>query len=246
MSSRPLPGPLARIPCLYRGRGGSAPTLPVLSSGHARLDRILPGGGWPRAALTELLGDGPRGQGFGLLLPALARLATDGHWIALLDPPWIPYPPALRAAGLSLRHVLVVRSDPGGTRHDAFQWCAEQLLRGLGDGALLAWPPGRLDFARLRRLQLAAADGGPAAFLLRPASVANEPSAAALRLRVETRPGALALTVLKCRGSAPGARLFLAHGPRPAPAPVRLSCPTPLEHAHERPVAGAGLSAFHA
>ena len=245
MNPRPLPGPLARIPCLYRGRGGSTPAQAVLPSGQARLDRLLPGGGWPRAALSELLGDGPPGQGLGLLLPALARLAADGRWVALLDPPWIPYPPALRAAGLSLQRVLVVHS---GSRdaHGAFQWCAEQLLRGLGDGALLAWPRGRLDFARLRRLQLAAAEGGPAAFLLRPANAANEPSAAVLRLRTETRPGALRLTVLKCRGSAPGACLSLPHGPRPAVALPRPASPAPLEHAHERPVAGAGLSAFHA
>lgn len=246
MNARPLPGPLARIPCLYRGRGGHAPAQAVLPSGHPRLDRVLPGGGWPRAALSEVLGDGLPGQGLGLLLPALARLAAKQRWIALLDPPWIPYPPALRAAGLALQRVLVVHSGARDAR-GPFQWCAEQLLRGLGDGALLAWPRGRMGFAHLRRLQLAAAEGGPTAFLLRPATAADEPSAAALRLRVDTQPGRLQLTVLKCRGAAPGARVSLPHGPRPAAvSPLAGARAVPMDQVHERAVAGAGLPAFHA
>ena len=63
---------LARLlehPAIWRGR--SAAALPVLPSGFAALDAQLPGKGWPRTGLIEIL-PGRFGSGeLDLLLPAL-------------------------------------------------------------------------------------------------------------------------------------------------------------------------------
>ena len=44
-------------PDVWRGRLAEA-AVPALSSGFPVLDAELPGGGWPRGALTEILVDG--------------------------------------------------------------------------------------------------------------------------------------------------------------------------------------------
>ena len=49
-------------------------TIPALASGFARLDAELPGGGWPRGALTEILADGAGLGECSLLLPVLERM----------------------------------------------------------------------------------------------------------------------------------------------------------------------------
>ena len=57
-------------------------------SGYPQLDELLPGGGWPRRGLIELL---LQQNGIGemrLLLPALQRFS--GQRIALLQPPHLP------------------------------------------------------------------------------------------------------------------------------------------------------------
>ena len=91
---------LDAMPELWKGRrpNGARHTLP---SGHTRLDERLPGGGWPIGALTEIITARPGLGELSLLLPALAQLGADGQWVMLVDPPWIPYPPALRARGLA-------------------------------------------------------------------------------------------------------------------------------------------------
>src|SRR4029450_14144266 len=86
-----------------RGRGGPCPPEPAaVPSGFSALDAVLPGRGWPQAALTEVV---LARAGIGesrLTLPALVRLPAgnrDGVWIAA---PHLPYAPALAAAGLDL------------------------------------------------------------------------------------------------------------------------------------------------
>src|SRR5688500_10215557 len=90
---------------------GRAPTAdaPSAQTGYAALDAELPGGGWPVGGLAELL---CRTEGIGelqLVLPALAALTQAGHRIAWLAPPYLPYAPALQAAGVRLEGLTVVR-----------------------------------------------------------------------------------------------------------------------------------------
>jgi cell division inhibitor SulA/protein ImuA len=144
------------------------------------LDDLLPGGGWPKSALVELL---PAQEGIGelsLLVPALAHLSQGDRWVAWIDPPYIPYAPALAGQGVDLSRILVVRSR---STHDRL-WALEQALGASTCAAVLGWPKYMNRKAR-RRLQLAAERGKSLGFLFCPLESASEASAAAIRLRLE-------------------------------------------------------------
>lgn len=161
-------------------------------TGHAALDAVLPGGGWPPAALSELLLSGEGGGELQLLWPSLARLSQAGERVVLVAPPFIPYPPAWQAAGVDLRGLMVVEADAGQSL-----WAAEQCLRSGSCAAVLCWPQ-RADDRALRRLQVAAETGQALAFACREQAAALNPSPAALRIAIDTRPAQW--RVLKCRG----------------------------------------------
>lgn len=182
-------------PGIWRGAQLARADADALPTGFAELDALLPGGGWPRGALTEILIER---EGIGelrLLLPALVRLSEQSGWLAWVAPPHVPYAPALAAAGLRLNRLLVVR--PRGAA-DAW-WTAEQALRSGACGAVLAWLE-TPDERRMRRLQLGAESGCAWGVLFRSAKAAQQRSPAALRLRLEARAGGLAVHILKRRG----------------------------------------------
>ena len=183
--------PVWRGGALAPGPGRTVPT------GFAALDRELPGAGWPRGALTEILGQREGVGELQLILPALAALSAGGHRVVWLAPPHLPYAPALAAAGVNLEHLSVVRA-PG--RRDGL-WAAEQVLREGGCHALLAWFHD-IRYAELRRLAVAA-EAGQGAFvaLFRPAQAAHEASPACLRIAFEPAPEGLAVRILKRRGA---------------------------------------------
>ncbi len=192
-----LKGLLAR-PDLWLGGGAEKPQgAAVLPTGLEALDALLPGGGWPLGAVTEILL--PQ-EGIGelrLLVPALAEQSRQGRWIAWIDPPHVPYAPALAAMGVQLSRVLLAQA---GTDRDRL-WAAGQCLRSGACGAVLAWP-GECDDRVLRRLQLAAGKGGGLGVLFRPELSAVRPSHAALRLRLERSPRGLVVEIVKGRGGA--------------------------------------------
>lgn len=181
---------------IWRGRQAASRALrSTLSTGFEALDARLPGGGWPIGALTEILYPW---EGVGELqatLPALARLSQGERWVAWIDPPLIPYAPALAAHGVNLERLLWVRArEP---REGL--WALEQSLRSGACAAVLGWPV-RCDDRTLRRLQLAAEHGQALAFLYRPLETAPDTSPAALRLAVRHTQTGLELKILKCRG----------------------------------------------
>jgi cell division inhibitor SulA/protein ImuA len=188
-------------------RGGDV--APVVSdgipTGFRELDALLPGGGWPRGALTEIL---TRHEGVGALrlaLPALARMSHSQRWLAWVAPPHIPYAPSLVAAGVELSRLLLVY--PRATSDTL--WALEQAMRSGTCGAVLAWLEGS-DTTTLRRLQLAAREGNCWGLLFRPWQAARQPSPAALRLQVEARRrGGLTINILKQRGGWPGGPVTL-------------------------------------
>src|SRR5690606_26270509 len=71
-------------------------------TGHAALDALLPQGGWPRRALTELLLPADGIGELSLLLPTLARCTRAGERVAVIAPPYLPYAPAWQVAGVDL------------------------------------------------------------------------------------------------------------------------------------------------
>ena len=71
---------------VWRGGALMQSVLQAVPTGYARLNRELPGGGWPAGALTEIL---CAGEGIGelqLVLPALAALSREGKRVAWLAP----------------------------------------------------------------------------------------------------------------------------------------------------------------
>jgi hypothetical protein len=185
-------------------RGLYEPAHKPAPSGFAELDARLPGGGWPVGAVCELLLETMGIGELGLLVPALARLAQAGRYIAWIAPPYLPYAPALAQAGLALKHVLVVQTRSV----QESLWATEQTLRCPAFGAVLSWPSGIAD-KNVRRLQLAAEAGGTLGVLYRPAEAAREHSPAALRLRLVPTGTGLSVDIHKCRGGQAGARLLL-------------------------------------
>ncbi|NNE04596.1 MAG: translesion DNA synthesis-associated protein ImuA [Xanthomonadales bacterium] len=202
-----LPVLTASLPDVWQGRRLHR-QIPALASGHAALDSVLPGGGWPLGAATEIL-TGSSGAGeFSLLFPAMAQVTSRAQWVIMVDPPWIPYAPAMRGHGIDLQQLLVVRSD---NRRES-DWACEQVLRGVRGGMVLAWQDSPR-FSGLRRLQLAARSGHKPAFLFRPPEAAAEASPATLRLRLTADPTGTRVTLLKCRGRRPGESVLLRRSP---------------------------------
>lgn len=197
-------------------RGHAGTHAAGVATGYGGLDALLPGGGWPQAALTEILVADRSVGALRLLLPLLARLSHEDRWLCWVAPPHIPYSPALAAAGVDLSRVLLVH--PGARQNGL--WAVEQALRSGRCGAVLAWPA--LDEASaLRRLQLAAQAGDAMGFLFRSQQLASRPSPAALRVQLDTHAdGNLSLSLLKRRGGLVAAgRVYLETVlPRGAPA----------------------------
>jgi hypothetical protein len=212
-------------PAIWRGNGCARVAVPSVSTGFAELDAVLPGGGWPGGALTEIYSERPGIGELQLAMPAAARLTSSGRWIALIAPPHIPYPPALAAHGVRLSRLILVNATDAGEKF----WACEQALRSPGCGAVLAWID-RASERALKRLQLAAEGGGAAALLFRPAR-AIPASPAALRLHVGRSQGRTAVRILKRRGSDLPAPIVLDMPgvPSTPTSPHRLADSPPLE-----------------
>ena len=183
-------------PSVWRGRSRAA--VETLSTGFAALDAGLPGGGWPRHGLVEILTPQPGVGELYLLLPVLAALSQTmpARWCTWVSPPHEPYAPALESHGVELDRMLVVKSHLP-------LWALEQALRSGACGMALAWLP-RASPRAIRRLQLAAEQGRALGVLFRSQRFAHLASPAMLRVALEPmkepdRHGAR-LTLIKSRG----------------------------------------------
>ena len=230
---------LTSHPLLWRGKQVSH-HIPTLSTGHALLDEALPGGGWPLGAITELVNDTNGCGELSLLLPLLARLSRGDHWISMIDPPWIPYPPALHGHGLALEKLLLIRTQ---NRSESL-WACEQVVRGISGGAMLAWPD-TPSFSELRRLQLAAERTQKTVFLFQGSNAASTSSPAVLRLQLTADDGDLQVRVLKCRGQRPAASIRIRRSqllqplaaPRVSPGETGKNFGSPLQsQLHSLPI----------
>jgi hypothetical protein len=184
---------------IWRGKKASQAPLPVIPSGFPELDRMLPGGGWPLSALIEMLipvwGIGE----LSLLLPMMQRLNREGRWLIWINPPFEPYAPALTGHDLDLRRILVI--DVRNSEPDLW-WSMEKLLRHPAAGLVMAWPR-RVQAVVLRRLQLAAEEGGTIGVLFHREHTGSTP--AALRISLQPLESGLEVRILKARGGFGGA-----------------------------------------
>ncbi|MDI3325255.1 translesion DNA synthesis-associated protein ImuA [Pontibacterium granulatum] len=184
---------------VWRGRQtADQPCHHSLSSGYPQLDALLPGQGWQASQLVELLYQEEGSGELGLVLPLLAELSQQERWVLWVDPPHIPYAPALLDAGVNLDRVQVVRSN---SRRDRL-WCLEQSMKSGCCSAVLGWLPAGQEKA-IRRLQVAAAEGECRGFLFRHSRCREQHSAAPCRLLLEPHPEGVTVSTLKRRGGWP-------------------------------------------
>jgi hypothetical protein len=182
-------------PSVWRGRSRAA--VQTFPTGFAALDAGLPGGGWPRHGLIEILTPRPGVGELYLLLPALAALSqvSPPRWCTWVSPPHEPFAPALAAHGVALDRMLIVRTHLAAIAAKTFHrrrsggvhmelWALEQALRSGACEVALAWLP-RASPRAIRRLQLAAEQGRALGVLYRSKAFASEPSPAMLRVLLE-------------------------------------------------------------
>ena len=202
-------------PAIWRGNQLSRVASASVPTGFTALDAELPGGGWPRGQLTELLPEQTGIGELGLLLPALAALTAAGQTVVLIAPPHGAHAPAWAAAGLRLDCLrLVFPRQP----RDAL-WAGVEALRCGGVAATLLWLDvlfrAHLPANSLRRLHVAASEGGGGAFCFRPPQLAAAASPAPLRLQLQAAGAQLSVKLLKRRGP-PARQAILLDIARPA------------------------------
>lgn len=181
-------------PALWRGGAMPAKESAVIPTGFAALDAALPGCGWPKVGIIEVLHT-QHGLGeLSLFLPALAAGSQRGP-VAMIAPPQPLYAPALAQAGVALDALIWLATE---TDKDT-AWALETALRSQACQLAIAWP-GRLRPDAVRRLQVAAGEGKTLGVLMRPDG-RSAPNVH-LRLRVERdKAGQCWATIDKARGS---------------------------------------------
>jgi len=204
----PLNTLLAGNPSLWRGCDMAGQGNHGLPTGYPQLDNILPGRGWPRNAIVEIISY-PWGMGeLQLLIPLMREVVKQGHWILWVSPPYLLNSPALSQAGVNPEQVLLVNLD--ASCRDAL-WSMEKALQTASCGLVLAWQ-NWLPAKVVRRLQLAAAAGKTLGILFQHKN--SKHSQPSLRLEIKgfypgkqapsgpgDHPGYTEITVLKARGN---------------------------------------------
>ncbi len=168
----------------------------TLTSGYPELDQLT-GGGWPQHQVTELRS--PFGIGeLRLLLPYLQQQQA-GKLQVYLNAPAPLHAPFLAANGFTLAQQLQIQSKP-----EQALWAAEQCLKSGCCSSVLLWQS-ELSIARLKRLQLAAAEGQAELFLFRPPHPDQLSLPVALSLQLQPSAQGIQARLLKKRGGWPGA-----------------------------------------
>jgi hypothetical protein len=202
-------------PGLWKGGRSGAVVFRGIPTGYRELDQMLPGKGWPRGVVIELM---LQSIGIGeleFMLPAIRVLISDQRFIMMVSPPYLPYAPALMDAGLDLDsfYLLMPESSEDGL------WAAEKALLNPLCGMVLLWSdsvPGRscgfLSDAVVRRLQVAAQES-QAILVVYRVSVRTRPvrqsSWAAIRFGLSRQGGKFVVDVLRVRGTCRRGRLRL-------------------------------------
>jgi protein ImuA len=225
----PIPLPDA----VWRADQMGACRAAVTATGFAALDKELPNGGWPGAALIELLLQQPGIGEMQLLRPAFQAIVRKGR-IALLQPPHRPQVAAWTAWDLPSDRLLWVNT----TRSADALWSAEQILRNGSCGALLFWQS-QVRSESLRRLHLAAQGTETLFWMMRSVTFMQEASPSPLRLALRPANGGIDIDIVKRRGPQHDKTLYLPL----ANMPSSSATSTRHNHAHmDRPIPAAAAA----
>ncbi len=197
---------LREQPMLWKGRSlvrQQGLDSQALDTGFPELNALLNNGGWPQGGLLEIQVD-EWGQGeLQLLLPCMAALSQAKQQLAWIAPPYIPYAPALQAAGVDLDYLLIIEHREAAD----IAWAAEKCLQHASAAMVLFCLP-LADARHIRRLQVAASNGNSLGVLLHQGPVRQTP--VSLRLTSGYVEQGLQVEVLKSRfGLEQGRRLLL-------------------------------------
>ena len=171
-----------------------------ISTGFTELDAHLPGGGWPNAALVDVM---MASAGIGelrLFIPALKALSeSQQRWLTWVSPPFTPYAPALQRLGVDIKKILLIHPRT----HQEALWAVERACKSGTCSTVFAWlDEKKLNFKDTQRLQIAAKQGGTLACLFRPQT--QHTSMAELRLLINgLSSGELHMAITKRRGGWP-------------------------------------------
>lgn len=191
----------------------------VISSGYSVLDRMLQGQGWPIAELIDVTQPANGHGEWQLLSPALANLSQQSGYILLFNPPAMPYAPGLEQQGIDPGKIRVIQS----TQQDAALSALVDTLQAQCSLAVLAWERGaRWRYAQLRKLQIAASQGGALSMCFRNDKTARVQSPAPLRLHTHISAKGLVVDLLKQRGQHQPQHCLLASPKLSAPPHVAL------------------------
>ncbi len=178
---------------------------PAASTGYVELDNQLGCGGWPQAAISELL---LSQHGIGeirLLSPLLAKLSLNSGHITWINPPYSPYAPALHGQGLQLEKILVVQTK---TNSESI-WAAQQAMASQSSSAVLLWLSDQPLDNEIRKLNLAAQRGNCWGIILRNIKYQQQASAAILRIAMQLQNSQLHLSIIKQPGNRNGQKVCL-------------------------------------
>lgn len=173
-----------------------------ICTGFKTLNQHLPGQGWPKAALVEVMLASAGVGELRLFVPALRYLSQQSRWLAWVAPPFIPYAPALHALGIDISKILVIHPR----NHQDALWAVERACKSGSCSSVFAWLDERkLKYRDTQRLQIAAKQGNTLSCLFRPHSAGQSRSSLAeLRLLIhELERGMLRLSINKRRGGWP-------------------------------------------
>ena len=187
------------LPYVWQASHSQRTDRTIITSHFSELDRVL--GGWSLGATTELLTNEYSAGMLELLMPALTSRLEQKDWVILIAPPFMPFAPAWKAAGVDPSRLLIVHPRT----HREKLWSAETALRSGNSAAVLCWQgQTRLQTQDLRRLQIAAAEQQTLNMLWRPPHEQQQSSPSAVRIAATSTPDGLELEVIKQRGRQSG------------------------------------------
>ena len=184
INAKPRFAQLDQLSNVWRaGELGSA-SVQTIDTGYHALGHVLPGGGWPGGAMTEVLQPQPGQHEWGLVAPALANVQafSPSGLVVLVGAPYCPFGPALGARQLDMRRLLCINA---AAKNDspAMLWATREALQCRDVCAVLAWLPDARS-AHLRRLQIAAQTHDKLLFVFRPLQAQHDSSPAPLRIKL--------------------------------------------------------------
>ena len=227
---------LSQLAHVWRAGELGAASAVTINTGYAALSQVLPGGGWPCGAVTEVLQAQPGHHEWGLVAPALGTLqaASPSALVVLVGAPYCPFGPALGARQLNMQRVLNIRSQNAKNDAPAMLWATREALGCADVGAVLAWLPDARG-AHLRRLQIAALANDKLLFVFRPLAAQYDSSPAPLRLKLAGTAHAAAhnlqIDVFKRRGPTLAAPVLI--DTRPPRLAALLAASGERVHQHE-------------